>query len=290
MNAIYLRQLGKLTIQEECDNGVKFREIPSKIFSHSFIEKNRISREEYNSIELTKNELIESMNIRGIEYIYHFTTLNNLVSILKKGFIPRSFLQDRKMKNNFLEDFISSTPSQLNDYYRFDNLPEATNFSVSCINLPLLNHYKLKHNDRKYCILKLSKNLLLEMYGLGEYFFYHNASSNMFEKNKATYRKGQAFNNMFYDNLNVTTNNYNNVLVRDYNGCLLNEKYTTSIQAEIMINGFLSEKNIVEIIFESEADRTLFINNSSFDSILKEKYLPILKVQPRYFIEKRYEI
>lgn len=276
MNSIYLNKFGKLTINRKNENGVEFCEIPNKFFSIPEVKKSIVSREEYVKSEFSNSDIRESMNIRGVEYIYHFTSVKNLFWILKRGFLPRCYFKDITMTNNFRQDFINASffESELNDPRRLDNLIYSTSFSISMINHFLLSVYKERYKSRNYCIIKVDKKLITKMFGK-EYFFYHNAASKDFEHNKSNYKKGQYFNMMFYNELH--TENHG-VYKRDG----LDAKYTTSPQAEVMINGILSKECIVQVIFKNIGDLNDALNNHYGDQ-LKEKLKEIFIVDPSYF-------
>lgn len=284
INTIYLKTLGRVTINDMNSESIALKEIPGKRIKNDYINLNRISKDEYNQIDLSVKDIFDSIRIRNIDYMCHFTSIENLPSIFNKGFIPRNYLYNKDFTNNFHQDFINArVPSDINDLRRLDKLYNATCFSISCINAPLLKEYKKRYKDRIYCILKIDINLLLRMYLIRQvYFFYHNASSGIFNNNKEMYKKGQAFNKMFYDNIRINTSSYENVISRNFDA-----KFTTSIQADVMINGFLNHNNIVEVIFASKEDFDKAINNPLLSINNKNKLKCISKINNEPFIKSR---
>ena len=115
------------------------------------------------------------------------------------------------------------------------------------------------------------------MYKRGEYFFYHNAASKMFKDKKYIYTYGQSFNKMFYNELEINTWSFSGVLTRKFES-----KYPTSDQAEVLINGFLSNRSIVEIVFNNADDKTIFLNKFGNNEI-KQAIMAISSVDAQLF-------
>ena len=275
MNQIYLRPFGLLTVVKKTDKGLVFKEIPNKLFYNDFIQKNIVEKNEYVNIEITPEDFKRSVIHRDIEYLYHFTSVNNLISILKKGFLPRVFLYDKNRTNNFKKDFINARfYPDLNDPNRFDGLINCTSFSISRINEHLLAEYKKRYPTRKYCILKVRKELLIDMYSKkSEYFFYHNAASYPFREKKYNFKKGQAFNKMFYDNLLIQTSTNSLMFTRNFDA-----QYTTSNQAEVMIDGILNSNNILEIIFFEKSDLDYVLSANNISENIRSKIINLSKI------------
>ncbi len=253
MEEVYLKSLGKLTIKEMTDKeDYIFCEIPNTVFEHKYISENSLNRDEYINMNYDQSSLKESIDKRGIQYIYHITPIDNLKLILTKGILPRIYLYDKYRTGNFKDDFITARfPSALSDPNRFDNLYNSTSFSISSINEYVLNAYLKRYVGRKYCILKLNANLLVNMYGK-EFFFYHNSSSGAFKGDKYKYKNGKYFNYMFYNKVVCGNKEYKR---NNYAGNL-----TTSRQAEVMINSIISPNLIVDVLFFDEEDYKNYIS------------------------------
>jgi|SRR5690625_2457079 len=63
---------------------------------------------------------------RKIEYLFHFTNINNVPSIIEHGLIGRETIQKRNIHSDF------------NDPYRFDNVKDSISTSISFPLLPSL--------------------------------------------------------------------------------------------------------------------------------------------------------
>lgn len=164
------------------------------------------------------DEYLEILKKHNIKYLYHFTNISNLNSILVNGICNREYLDMNKIEYNYT------------DKNRFDNNKNCISFSLNNINR-IMFLYKKRRLSNDWVIIQLdAEELLLDFYN-NIYFCKYNASSpyvvQIFRNNKDFLKTVKAFNNMF-----------------DINGNL-------DSQAEILIEGNVSYKYIKNIYVDS---------------------------------------
>ena len=281
---VYHKYLGKVHINKIDDNYIELYELKNVKFGKEEFESNLTTREEYVKSDFSKDMFIKSINTRNVNYIYHITTFNNLLYILKKGVIPRECFIDSKYTNDFFKDFRRNIIKvEFPDKRRLDNRLNSSCFSISRVNKTYLsvkqNEYRDEITKGNYslCAIRLSKDAIIDNLDR-EYFFYHNAASKIFTKKTIDYKNYRFFNVMFYKKIkelekyrryNQNGSIYYDPSVRD---SILKSEYTTSDQAEIMIRNIISPKYIDEIIFYNESDYKKFINfysDNRFEIILE---------------------
>lgn len=160
---------------------------------------------------------------RNIKYLYHFSAIENVDSIMKYG-----ILSVNKLKNNNIKyDF--------NDNERYDKRYNCISCSVEFPNGILLNNFKNKFN-KKYVIFRINIDVLNYKYALccptnaatckGDYIVGIDKFVKLYE--------GERFD--------------------------LPNSFPTSEQAEILIFNNIEPKYIEQIIFETKQDELLFQN------------------------------
>lgn len=121
-----------------------------------------------NALQAAESDL-EYLNERGVEHFVHFTSLENVSSILANGLLTREALD----KSSLTFDF--------NDEIRLDGRNHV-NLSITHPNIPFFFKTRKQHPDRYYVVLRISTQLLLwlaENYGDNSYSFYWtNAAAN----------------------------------------------------------------------------------------------------------------
>lgn len=216
-----------------------------------------------------RNSVLE----RNIESLYHFTTIENLISIMERGFIySRNKIDELKRTNDgcFTADYVDHM-----DNLRLDGLRDFINLSLSRPNWYLLNQY-IGREDLKFfnwCIIELRTDSLMKPTTL---FSVCNAASNA-AKNYGVTSGKDAFDKLFIPEVITPHKTY----LR--NG--LSDKYTTDIQAEVLVKDKLPIREIKHIFLRSHAHISQFkaafnmldLDNSLFsvNSELFER--PILK-------------
>jgi len=120
---------------------------------------------------------------REIEYLWHFTKVENLDSILCNGLIPRADLEAR------------AVPVAYNDQYRIDGHKEANCLSLGHANYKMFYSLRQKNTAQIWVVLAIKPEVLL----IKDCAFCHeNAASNNVTSIPIQERKGiHAFQKMF---------------------------------------------------------------------------------------------
>lgn len=177
---------------------------------------------------------------RKINSLYHFTTIENLFSILEREFIySRTLIDQLKLTNDgfYTGDYVDHMDAE-----RLDGLRDYINLSLSRPHWYLLNKYsqrpELKHFD--WCILQLNTEPLLRPNTL---FSVCNAASNV-AKRYGVSPGLIAFDNLFREQVETP----NKVYTRHN----LPLHFTTDIQAEVLVKDQISIQNIKSVFLPSE--------------------------------------
>ena len=131
----------------------------------------------------------------GIEYLTHFTNIENLESILTNGIKSVDYMKKHKIEYNN------------NDEYRFDNQLNLISISLNEINYKMLYKKQVKNKNQinSWVILKL-KTSLLDDKKEKVYFCEKNAASSevnsILRKNRKELNTKEAFMNMLNSNDN----------------------------------------------------------------------------------------
>lgn len=211
---------------------------------------------------IIKNLKIEDLNKiknilqeRKIYELLHFTTLDNLDSILEYGLLSKEKL-DKKNINY-----------KINDYYRYDGLPNHVSTSISYPNYRYLYSLRQANKDKEYIILSINSCALLNL--KENYFFETNAANNIyyphtnFEKQKGS----AAFERLFNDT--VITGSRNPYIP---------DNCTTDPQAEAMIEDEIEQRDIL----------TIYSNSRDYNTQNKIKSLALNANKDYIFGEKFY--
>ena len=125
-------------------------------------------------------ELVEA---RDIDFVWHFTRLANVPSILANGLIGRVQLT------------FAGTPFEFNDHYRLDGHQEAVCCSIAHPNYKMFYRLRQENPDVEWVVLALKPSLLWEKDCA---FCTSNAASNEVTAVPLEDRKGEgAFNRLF---------------------------------------------------------------------------------------------
>lgn len=244
-------------------------------YSHSkrILEFNEKQKKEKESIR-------EVLEMRAIRNLVHFTRIENLESILTKGFIPRVALE----KNNI--------SFYWNDSRRREGKTDCTCFSVEFPNSYLFEEFRRRQPNSKWAVIEVDANVLLEHNG-SKHFCYYNAASNdirdkLFNEGLSS---GKDFENMFrekeeYNGISGSGTKLRSTIqgIRNY--------LPTSVQAEILISGVIPNRYIKCVYFGSEDDYNFFVNTmpsngniSNFNFSINKLYF--LKREQVTFPERR---
>lgn len=120
---------------------------------------------------------------RNIEYVWHFTKIENVDSILTKGLIPRASLEAQ------------NAPVAYNDQYRFDGHKNANCLSIGHPNYKMFYSLRCQNANQSWVVVAFKPEILW----LKDCAFCHeNAASNNVTAIPINLRKGvAAFERMF---------------------------------------------------------------------------------------------
>lgn len=194
-----------------------------------------------------KNNYIEfqrEIETRGINSLVHFTPTLNLMGIFELGKIINRAQLERIGQNHvdYLLDY-----TQMTDDYRFDD-PSYINLSIEHPNSFLLKRFQQKTNDAihiQWCVILIDVEPL---FWENTQFSVTNAASNA-AKNYGIGTSIEHFKNMFKDSLTIK----NRRLTR-FN---LSPKYSTDVQAEVLVKDEIGLNYIQKIVFQNEDDLLL---------------------------------
>ena len=193
--------------------------------------------------QATYSDIANRAKSRGIEYLVHFTRMENLNGILEYGLKTRQSLENEKVNFYF------------NDSTRFDNFTNTISLSVTSPNYQMFWKYRQMDKSARWIIILLNAYQVLA--NLECAFNFTNASSNIIRKKSIAERKGlSAFDTMFY---NLQGN-------RDI--CNLNKNETTDPQAEILCFSDITLKFFERIVFFNDNDRRFAYKTFKLEKIV----------------------
>lgn len=124
----------------------------------------------------------------NIKYFYHFTSINNLDSILLNGICNRAYMDKNSIKYCYTDE------------NRFDNQMGCVSLSLDFANKSMLL-YKQKRLSTDWVIIQLNAEKVLTDFYNNIYYCKYNASSpsviKILNENKKYLKTSYAFNNMF---------------------------------------------------------------------------------------------
>ncbi|MGO2962939.1 MAG: DarT ssDNA thymidine ADP-ribosyltransferase family protein [Carnobacterium maltaromaticum] len=195
-----------------------------------------------------KKEIKNILVKRNIEHLVHFTNVKNVESIMQNGIIP---VKNHKEYN---------VTAFVNDKIRDDELMEMTSFSVEFPNYKMLSKLKLNYPEEEWVIFFLRSSIILDKTSL---FCYDNASNKEIkELSKTSRQEYEMFEKMFSDidgyPLRAKTR--------------LKRYFTTSPQAEILIEGNIDLNYIEKIVFLTAESKNK--NKKLVPSFIKQEVIP----------------
>ncbi len=174
----------------------------------------------------------DAVKEKKIEYIWHFTRLSNIDSILKYGLISRQDLENSGMQSDF------------NDDYRLDCQKNAICCSLGHPNYKMFYSLRQNNPDVKWVVLGIKPSVLWEKDCA---FCVSNAASNEVTCIPISYRKGlAAFSKLFEEIDGKPTRT--ELGISDY--C------PTNPQAEILVFGRIEPEYIIGAITQNKATET----------------------------------
>ncbi len=211
----------------------------STIDLSSLMEEFFPNRETLLSIKREQEKKIrEIIEKRKIEYLTHFTRLDNLHSILQNGLVPVSIQQKMKI------------PSVHNDEQRIDSKLDCTSCSVGFPNYKLFYTFReYKFPGTRWVVVVLDKDVLFSPTNIA-YYCYTNAAG-IFPRISSAKElcTANAFQNMYCDS--ITTRD-NKLIQRE--SLQIDDSITTDPQAEILISDIIDTNYIGCICFRNQQD------------------------------------
>lgn len=165
----------------------------------------------------------EFIKERGITKLYHFTNVDNLHSILNNGLLARDTLDNRYLDYKY------------NDVHRLENRLDAICTSISFPNYKMFYRYR-QNTSNTYCVIELDPRLLYEKECM---FCMSNAASTQERQRCVSEKLGvNGLRKLFYDD-----NLRRQLKIAPY--------LTTNPQAEVLVTGYIEEKYIKSINFNT---------------------------------------
>ena len=171
-----------------------------------------------------KSGLKAELNQRGIKSLVHFTSVNNIPSIIQYGILSRNELDNQGISY------------QYNDIMRLDGRLDAISLSVTFPNYKMFYRSR-KVSDTNWVVIIIDPNIIL----YADCLFYSTNAANrdmhLIDQNECKTLK--AFKSMFYDHETRKTRK-------------INDNETTDPQAEIQLVGKIPINMIKSAVFEDE--------------------------------------
>jgi hypothetical protein len=196
-----------------------------------------------------KIDIKNAVKIRKIDYIFHFTRLENLDKILSNGIIPRATLE------------VNEVVVAYNDDYRYDGCRDASCFSIGFPNYKMFYRLRMDNPEKEWIVIACASNVL---WAKDCAFCYENAASGNVTLIPLQNRKGvQAFEKLFTPAHRKPS--------RDKLG--LPDNYPTNPQAEVLIfdiiepeyiGGIVCRREITEKELKRKHPDFEFVNNTAF--------------------------
>ncbi len=244
----------KFCIKENDKKLAEEKRIAEETLRKVMMEKQKVEKETNDDINTIITSITKSLDngenilpcltnpltikTRGIKYLVHFTDIENLNSILKKGIVPRRLHPEYGIN------------AKCGD----GNNPPKTSLSVEYPNYLML--YNKKKENRSWVLLYIDVNVLTdtEINNNEEAFEFYKANSAINANNYGESVKVYYLNDMFPDS--IKSNRNNKLIYRKDLG--LEDRFTTDPQAEILANVVIPSRFIKEIAFNSSDDKILF--------------------------------
>lgn len=137
-------RISGIDIEDDFINCMEHLGIHNSYYFEENIAKNRDSYIEKN------NSAKSIIDMRGITKLIHFTSENNIESIMEHGLLSRKTLSDFQYEFDF------------NDYQRLEKKHDAICLSVEVPNDHLIAEYMKRFPEKKYKILEISPTVLYE--------------------------------------------------------------------------------------------------------------------------------
>jgi hypothetical protein len=183
----------------------------------------------------------------NIRRLVHFTSLDNLESILVYGLVPVESHEEEQIS------------AQINDINRLDQRKDLNSLSVSFPNHSLLYRFMHEYPHRRWVILAISVDILFSN-KYDKYFCPSNAAAIMPRvSDYSQLSTAKAFEDMFKNEHYTWKRKLSN------SAGFISKSYTTDPQAEIMISGIIDRKYITQVFFRCNDDLKYYYNHYGKD-------------------------
>lgn len=169
--------------------------------------------------QIEAERALEYLRSRGVSQFVHFTPLDNLESILEKGLVPRSELDDEGIA------YLA------NDQLRLDGLSHV-NLSITHPNVSFFHKTRMEYKDRYYVVLSIRPDILLAYAGGGDRPRYSFCNTNAASNKAMSCTVEQLFSGQ--------------------REAWYKDEWTTDPQAEVLIPGPIPPEYIQSVILRSD--------------------------------------
>lgn len=191
----------------------------------------------------------DAVKKRGIKFIWHFTRLENLDSILKNGLISRAALDAQSIKALY------------NDHYRLDGAKDAVCMSIGHPNYKMFYSLRQQNPQQEWVVVACKSSILWQKECA---FCYENAASSSVKSIPMASRKGvAAFETLFAPAVGKPSRT----------DLKLPEDCPTNPQAEILVFGTIEPHYILGAICQTSSRRDeLKVRYPKFDFLYHKAF------------------
>lgn len=221
-----------------------------------FMDEFYPSKETLLSIKRDQEDKIkEIVRRRKINYLVHFTRIDNLSSILERGLVPVSVQQKMKVF------------SVHNDEQRIDSQLDCTSCSVEFPNYKLFYTFKeQKFPGTSWVVLAIDKDVLFSPSNIMYYCETNAASVRPRISSAKDLCTAAAFENMFCDSFTTKDKLIQRASLQ------IEDHLTTDPQAEILISDIIDKRYIACIYFQTQRDLNKYIAKNGKELLEQYNY------------------
>lgn len=224
----------------------------------------RFAYDRLRSRSTSREDIFEYLtNERGVQVLVHFTPIENLNSIFENGIAPRKY---------FLDD---GDDIVVTDSIRMDNRLECSCFTLSFPNYQML-YIKRRETGYRFAVLLVDIKALLSSCVDQVYYLPVNAAYNEVRQRITTFNQLQDAKNMFADELMYKG------IIYHRNELAIPREYTTSPQAEVMIDGIVPAHYIKAVCFKDQWSML-----AAGKMVKKMPSSTEVRVEPTLFLQRR---
>ena len=111
---------------------------------------------------MSEERIISDAMERGIAYLVHFTSVDNIESILENGLLTREYLENEDIEFDY------------NDEYRIDEVEDSVSLSITSPNYKMFYPIRCNNPEKEWVVFKLKA---IDVLKLDCAFCYKNAAS-----------------------------------------------------------------------------------------------------------------